>query len=93
MSTSASSGLPFTLYRRQFPIQVAFGMSIHKSQGQSLLHVGIHLSTPAFAHGQLYVALSRAKDYRNIHILLPFQSKICNTDNIVYTEILKRTCD
>jgi ATP-dependent DNA helicase PIF1 len=91
LSTSASSGLPFTLRRHQFPIRVAFGMSINKSQGQSLLHVGIHLSTPVFAHGQLYVALSRAKDYRNIHISLPFQNKACNTDNIVYTEILNRT--
>ena len=76
ISTSAASGLPFTLRRHQFPIRVAFGMSINKSQGQSLLHSGINLSTPVFAHGQLYVALSRAKDYRNIHVSLPFQNHI-----------------
>ena len=56
--TASSSGLPFTLRCHQFPIQVAFSMSINKSQGQSLLHVGIYLHTPVFTHGQLYVALS-----------------------------------
>ena len=56
--TASSSGLPFTLRRHQFPIRVAFSMSINKSQGQSLLHVGIYLHTHVFTHGQLYVALS-----------------------------------
>ena len=93
ISTSAASGLPFTLRRHQFPIRVAFGMSINKSQGQSLLHSGINLSTPVFAHGQLYVALSRAKDYRNIHVSLLFQNKPYNTDNIVYIEVLKTIQD
>ena len=91
VSTASSSGLPFTLRRHQFPIRVAFGMSINKSQGQSLLHVGIYLHTPVFTHGQLYVALSRAKDHRNIHISLPSPHKILQTDNIVYTEVLKNT--
>jgi len=34
--TSSSSGLPFTLRRRQFPVRLAFGMTINKSQGQSI---------------------------------------------------------
>lgn len=32
--TSSSSGLPFTLRRRQFPVRLAFGMTINKSQGE-----------------------------------------------------------
>jgi ATP-dependent DNA helicase PIF1 len=91
-TTASSSRLPFTLRRHQFPIRVAFGMSINKSQGQSLLHVGIYLHTPVFAHGQLYVALSRAKDHRNIHISLSSSSnKSMETDNIVYLEVLNNS--
>ena len=90
MSTAPSSGLPFTFRRRQFPIRLAFEMSINKSQGQSLNHVGIYLPTPVFAHGQLYVALSRATDFRNIHIAVPIHDGIATTENIVYTEVLTR---
>ena len=49
-----------TLARRQFPIQLAFVLTINKAQGQSLSHVGIDLQNPVFSHGQLYVALSQA---------------------------------
>jgi ATP-dependent exoDNAse (exonuclease V) alpha subunit len=34
-------------------------MTINKAQGQTLEFVGIQLETQPFAHGQLYVALSR----------------------------------
>ena len=43
--------------RRQFPVKLAFAMTINKSQGQSLQHTGLWLPEPVFAHGQLYVAL------------------------------------
>lgn len=99
--TSASCGLSFTLRRRQFPVRLAFGMTINKSQGesavlqrektnfqgQSLSIVGIQLLTPVFAHGQLYVALSRATNCDNIHVLLGSQDR--KTMNIVYREVLR----
>ena len=50
---------PFEWSRRQFPVRVAFAMTIHKSQGQTLQKVGVWLYDPCFAHGQLYVAVSR----------------------------------
>jgi ATP-dependent DNA helicase PIF1 len=87
LDSPASSGLPFTLRRRQFPFRSAFAMTINKSQGQSLSTVGLHFPNPVFAHGQLYVALSRYTDSHNLRVLLPPDSNGC-TDNIVYKEVL-----
>ena len=38
--------LPFILRRRQFPVKLAWAITINKSQGQSLLRVGVHLPIP-----------------------------------------------
>ncbi|KAF0701863.1 Aste57867_7845 [Aphanomyces stellatus] len=61
---------PFKLRRRQFPVQVSFAMTIHKSQGQTLRFVGLYIPEPIFSHGQLYVACSRVTSPKNIHILV-----------------------
>ena len=49
---------PFEWCRRQFPVRVAFSMPINKSQGQTLLKVGVWLNDTCFGHGQLYVCIS-----------------------------------
>jgi ATP-dependent exoDNAse (exonuclease V) alpha subunit len=84
---SLESDLPFILRRRQFPVRVCFAMTVNKSQGQSLTTVGVYLWTPAFSHGQLYVALSRVTDVRNLTVLLPENET--KTVNIVYPEVLE----
>ncbi|XP_078443457.1 uncharacterized protein LOC144712871 isoform X2 [Wolffia australiana] len=57
----SQSRLPFRFKRLQFPIRLAFAMTINKSQGQTLDTVGIYLPNPLFTHGQLYVTLSRTR--------------------------------
>lgn len=57
--------------RHQFPLRVAIGMTVNKSQRQTLATVGLDLRDDPFAHGQLYVALSRARGRQCIRCLVP----------------------
>jgi hypothetical protein len=86
--------LPFILERTQFPIRLSYCMTINKSQGQTFENLGIFLPAPVFAHGQLYVAFSRARSFQNISVLVGqttvqglFEGKTI-TKNVVYKEIL-----
>lgn len=78
--------LEFALHRKQFPVRLAFAMTINKAQGQSLGHVGVYLLDPVFSHGQLYVALSRATSGNRLWVLVK-ESDEGKTDNIVYTQV------
>jgi len=80
--------LPVPLKRLQFPVRLAFAMTINKSQGQSVEHMGINLQTLVFSHKQLYVIFSRCTSPLNISVLLPEKSQESRRIlNIVYKEV------
>ena len=89
---SSDLSLPFSLRRKQFPIRPAFAMTANKSQGQTLARVGLYLGRDFFSHGQLYVALSRCGNRKEIKVL----SRVAKKDgyegsvmrNRVFKEVL-----
>jgi len=78
----------FKFTRRQFPIRVCFSMTINKSQGQSVKFVGLDLRSPAFTHGQFYVAVSRVTSVSNIKAIWTEGVREARTQNVVYKEVL-----
>ena len=77
--------------RNQFPVRVAFGMTIHKSQGQTLNKVSVWLQEPCFGHGQLYVAASGVGNPDNIKFFVRSKEghPEYTTRNVVYQELLQ----
>ncbi|XP_056688170.1 uncharacterized protein [Spinacia oleracea] len=92
LKTAEDIKLPFEMVRKQFPVKLSFALTINKSQGQTIPHVGIYLPDHVFSHGQLYVALSRGISENTTKIVVE-KGKVqgCEgifTKNIVYKEVL-----
>ncbi|XP_028096566.1 ATP-dependent DNA helicase PIF1-like [Camellia sinensis] len=87
--TPFKSHAPFTMKRRQFPIKLAFAMTISKSQGQTLKNVGLYLPNLVFSHGQLYVTLSCVTSPLGLKVLIINKQGIPDdvTKNVVYIEV------
>lgn len=69
----------------QFPLQLSYAMTIHKSQGKSFDKITIDVGTGAFAHGQIYVALSRCRTLDGIILNNPIK----NSDIIVDPRVIE----
>mgnify|MGYP001559844155 FL=1 len=59
----------------QYPIKLAYALSIHKAQGLTFDEVTIDLTRPCFAKGQLYVALSRVTSPEGLRIIISDHAK------------------
>ncbi len=76
---------------KQYPLKLAWAITIHKSQGLTFEKVIIDAGS-AFAHGQVYVALSRCKTFEGIVLRSPIPQASIKTDVVVakYTQEIER---
>jgi hypothetical protein len=83
------SSFVFKLSRHQFPVKLAFAMTIHKAQAQTIERLGGDLTKDVFAHGQLYVLMSRVREWNGLKIKLDDDNTERRVVNIVYREIFE----
>lgn len=67
---------------RQYPLRLAWAITIHKSQGLTFEKAIIDAGA-SFAHGQVYVALSRCKTLEGLVLATPLTASAVISDNTV----------
>lgn len=79
--------------RFQFPVRLAFAMTIMKAQGQSVNQMGLDLSQEVFAHGNLYSAMSRVTREAGYRIYAPNAPTNPKTGSIYVKNIVAEGLD
>lgn len=70
---------------KQYPLRLAWAVTIHKSQGMSFSKVKVDFTKSPFAHGQTYVALSRCRTLEG----LVLTKRIWRNDILIDPEIIE----
>lgn len=78
--------------RKQFPLSLSYGITIHKSQGLSLNNAVVDAGNSIFSCGQVYVALSRVTTLEGLHLINfdPFSVKANELAVIEYNRLRRR---
>ena len=67
----------------QYPMRLAWAITIHKSQGKTFEHVIFDVDRGTFASGQIYVALSRCTTFEGIILKAPIKKEHIRTDYLI----------
>lgn len=70
----------FFLRRLQFPVRLAYGTTVHKSQSQTVDRLGIYMAqkTRMFAEGMTYTALSRLRSIQGLRVFADLGQNVEN---------------
>lgn len=77
----------------QLPFKLAWAITIHKSQGQTLDRLVVDLTGGMFSTGQLYVALSRCTSLAGLVLKRPVLPKDLKTDRRIARFLRDSACD
>lgn len=77
---SGAMGKKITGTFTQFPVRLAYAITIHKSQGKTFKKARIDLGNGAFENGQVYVGLSRVTSYEGITLAQPLHHSDIRAD-------------
>ncbi|MBK6860888.1 MAG: AAA family ATPase [Saprospiraceae bacterium] len=75
----------------QFPIKLAWAITIHKSQGKTFEHIAIEMGSGAFEFGQAYVAFSRCKSLQGIQLKQKLRWQDIRTDERIIDFLRQHT--
>jgi hypothetical protein len=75
----------------QFPVKLAWAITIHKSQGLTFDNVIVDLGSGAFVNGQAYTALSRCRKFEGLHLKKKFKIEDVIADQRVLS-FYKNSC-
>jgi len=78
----------------QFPLMLAWAVTIHKAQGKTLDRIFVDLGNRAFAPGQVYVALSRVRSLQDLRLARPIRKEEVRCDPEItkfYSQLMQMT--
>ena len=74
----------------QFPIRLAWAVTIHKGQGKTYENIVVNFGRGTFAHGQAYVAVSRCRSLNGLFLTTPLRKEDILIDKRV-CEFMKKS--
>jgi len=78
----------WTLLRKQLPLRLAYATTFNSCQGLTLDRAIVDLTSPVFAHGQLYTALTRIRERGHGRALFASNNLLGQTANVVSKDLL-----